>query len=99
MEGIRDGRAVDSCFYCALLYPALDSCERCGKRLRYEPALMMPADRVEMHLQNLVKHFQEAATPATAEALLRFLHDYGEEIHLELIALPSIEILRQVYNP
>ena len=74
MEGIRDGRAVDTCFYCALLYSELDSCPKCKKRLRYDPASMMNAEELEERGQNLLDAFRKAPGPGEAEAVLRLLH-------------------------
>jgi len=35
MEGIFDGRAADDCFVCGLLWPELEACPRCERRMRW----------------------------------------------------------------
>ena len=79
MEGIRDGLAVDHCFYCDLLYPDLPSCPRCGSRLRYQSARMANAEEIETEIAELVARYQAAPSLAHATALLTFVHEIGED--------------------
>lgn len=83
MEGISDGLAVDSCYYCALLHPELNSgprpCPECGNRLRYLVAEMLSSAELEVRLDALVRRFHDCPGRDTARDLLRFLHRFGDE--------------------
>jgi hypothetical protein len=99
MEGIQDGRAVDSCFFCALLYPELDTCSRCGKRLRYLPARMMSAEELQVRCAALVAAFRAAPSPEKAQALLLLLHQFGDEAGIPGRGdFPSIASLRRAFS-
>ncbi len=100
MEGIRDGQAVDSCFYCALLYPKLAECPRCEKRLHYRSASMAPTLSPEEQCEELVKLFQEDSSRQNAVLLLELLHQYPEELpHSERGPnCPTIQALRQAFE-
>jgi hypothetical protein len=78
MEGIVDGGAIDSCFYCKLLYPELEPCPRCGNRLRYRSASMGTDSSPEEQVSALLKVFQLARTGANAVALLQLMHRHPE---------------------
>lgn len=84
MEGIRDGQATDSCFYCALLYPEIEPCPLCGNKLRYEPAAMQSSAELEEELSEHVERFAAEPDLRVAEALLRLWHRHGEEAGLFL---------------
>lgn len=100
MEGICDGRPVDRCFYCALLYPELELCPHCQNRLHYEPASMMSPDQWQERCDSLVKHFQANPSRQSAEALLRLLHSYADEgqITFGQAGMPSMDSLRSAYD-
>ena len=66
MEGISDGRALDRCFYCALLFPDVESCPRCGNRLRYQPARMAPSQSLQAEWDRIVKQFIRKHSQAKA---------------------------------
>ena len=100
MEGIRDGRAVDRCFYCALLYPNLKSCPRCGNRLHYQPASMTPSQPVHVGWSAVLKQFQENATQEHAQLLLEFLFQNQDELDVTLGSPehPSLDELRSFFD-
>lgn len=91
---------MDSCFHCALLYPDLDSCPKCSKRVRYQPASMMNAEELEERFRALLDSFARCSGPSEAEALLRLLHQYSDEISLHpgQAGCPTIEALRLAYE-
>lgn len=82
MEGISDGRAVDSCFYCALLYPDLEPCPLCKNRLRYQSARMWDAPRSERAFADAVARYRSLPCAETATNLLILWHDLGDEATL-----------------
>ncbi len=94
MEGISDGMAVDDCFYCALLYPNLSDCLRCGKRFKYRPARMRSSARLEDVLDDVIADFQESPGPRSATALLELWHELGEEA--ERFAIDSRVAIEQL---
>ena len=100
MEGIRDGRAVDRCFYCALLYPELELCPRCGNRLHYRPARMAPSQSLQESWSELVKRFQAGATREHAQEVLEFYFENHAELDFTLDSpgSPSLEELRQSFG-
>lgn len=104
MEGIVDGRAVDRCFYCALLYPAREDCSRCGRRMRYIAAAMMSAEELAASLgERLASYRQAASKSARAEALielLELLYRHEPDALAALVELggPSVDDLRVAYE-
>ena len=100
MEGIVDGRAVDDCFYCALLYPESEDCPQCGKRLRYQPAQMAEGPSLIETWHVLLKQFQAETSPAHAQALLEHVHQHPEELKDKLgtASAPSIQTLREIFS-
>lgn len=111
MEGIFDGQAVDSCFYCALLYPAeatgtdtQDDCPVCGGRMRYRPAAMMSDVDLRAHLRRYRDAYVQAAGADERRqrmlALLTHLHDYAPA-SLAMLADaggPTLDALRRDYE-
>lgn len=100
MEGIVDGRAVDDCFYCALLYPEEEDCPHCAKRLHYQPARMSEGPSPSQRWPLLVQQFQAHPTAAHAQALLELVHQNPEELRgrLGTAGTPSIETLRELFS-
>ena len=80
MEGIVDGGAIDTCFYCDLLYPEIEACPRCGNRLRYRSASMAESPAPEEQIEVLVKAFREARSEANAILLLQLMHQHPEAV-------------------
>ncbi|MEM9488525.1 MAG: hypothetical protein AAGC55_05245 [Myxococcota bacterium] len=82
MEGIRDGRAVDDCFRCALLYPGDDDCQLCGRRMRYMPATLVTPETIAQTVRELTAGYTQASQPAEQgrrlARLLAFVHRHGE---------------------
>ncbi|MCP4448087.1 MAG: hypothetical protein GY811_22540 [Myxococcales bacterium] len=78
MEGISDGRAVDSCYFCALLYPDLEPCPECQNRFHYRPARMLEADSAERELMAAIARYQQAPNIETTTQLLTLWHEVGE---------------------
>ena len=111
MEGIVDGQAMDSCFYCALLYPAeatgadtQDDCPLCGGRMRYRPAAMMSdADlgaRVREHRDAYVQATDTGERRQRLIALLTLLHDYAPAALAMLADTggPTLDALRRDFE-
>jgi hypothetical protein len=92
VEGIFDGRAVDGCFLCELLYPDAhaDDCPRCGRRMRYQPAVMMN----ETALRDTVR--ERALAYIDAEPLLRQARLIELLEHLHRFAPASLVVLDEL---
>lgn len=99
MEGISDGFALDSCFYCALLYPEFDSCSLCGQKMRYAHAEMLNSAELSSRVNALQTLFQSTPSQDQASALLRFLHRFGEDaLEYHQRAFPgSIEQMKKLF--
>ncbi|WP_428261429.1 hypothetical protein [Haliangium sp.] len=109
MEGIADGRAVDDCFHCALLYPreCRDDCPGCGRRMRWQPASMVSEVALSEQLDVAVAEYEAVGEVATRReallALLVLLHRYAP-VALALLADraraggPDLERLRRDYE-
>jgi hypothetical protein len=98
MEGIRDGRAIDHCFYCALLYPDLPECPRCQGKLRYEPAIMMDAREAQEKLGQLWHALGRAPNPELAEQILVLVHQLEDE-PLTAVTEAQLAQLRALVQP
>ena len=105
MEGIFDGRAVDSCFYCLLLYPGQEDCPRCHSRMRYAAAAMMSdADLADALNQSIERYRSPVdSRPARVTALLDLLdliHRYAPTSLALLGDLggPALAELRRAYE-
>lgn len=92
MEGIFDGRAVDGCFYCELLYPeaCTDECPRCGRRMSYQPAIMMSDVELGALIRDRVRAFAGADAAARPDRLIELC----EALHR--FAPTSLAILEQL---
>lgn len=106
MEGITDGRAVDTCFHCGLLYPeaCARDCPRCGRRMRYQPAIFMDEPALRDALRARADAYAGAAgTDARRRclhALLALVHDHAPA-SLRLLAElggPDLDALRRAYE-
>ncbi len=106
MEGVFDGRAVDDCFYCDLLYPGQysDDCPQCGRQMRYRPASLASDVDVRGYLQHQWHGYQRAADGSERRQWLRqileTLHHY-QPMAFELwaeIGGADIGILRKNYE-
>lgn len=81
VEGIRDGAAVDQCFYCALLFPATKDCPRCQGRVRYRPASLARDEDLRALCQAALSEFANSPTRERAERLGELAFEMGEEVH------------------
>jgi hypothetical protein len=103
-----DGRAVDGCFVCELLYPdtCQQDCPRCGRRMRYQPAIMMSDDALRDSVRERVIAFAHAG-PALRQArlieLLEHLHRFAP-VSLDILdelggaGAPDLDALRRAYQ-
>lgn len=77
MEGIRDGRPVDDCFVCGLLWPGLIPCPRCGGGMKWVAAQLVDDDAARARVVAAHDAYLAAPSRATLEPLLVLLHDTG----------------------
>jgi hypothetical protein len=103
-----DGRAVDGCFVCELLYPDAyqHDCPRCGRRMRYQPAIMMSEAALRDSVHERVLAFAHAG-PRLRQArlieLLEHLHRFAPASLYSLDELgdacaPDLDELRRDYQ-
>ncbi len=97
MEGISDGRAVDRCYFCDLLYPGLAECPVCGNRLRYIPAHMVDAEETVIKIAECITAFRDRPSLPSAKALLELMFEAGEPV-LEL-GQEDLNALRYYFPP
>ncbi len=101
MEGIADGRAVDTCFYCALLYPQLPLCPCCDNRMHFQRARMQSSESLAQEIDQRIQAFLREQTVAHATELLQLLHDGEEEAidYFEEQSSVSLLQLRRLFPP
>jgi hypothetical protein len=87
MEGIRDGRADDTCFVCGLLWPGLASCPRCEGRMTWRSATAGDELAVLGRIARGWDSWRLSGDAAYLESLLDDLH---------LLAPGSLDALRSV---
>jgi hypothetical protein len=92
VEGIFDGRAVDSCFLCELLYPDAhaEDCPRCGRRMRYQPAVMMNDTALREAVRERALAYMEAEPRLRQQRLIELLE------HLHRFAPASLVVLDEL---
>jgi hypothetical protein len=90
-----DGRAVDGCFVCELLYPDQHphDCPRCGRRMRYQPAIMMSDAALRDSVRERVLALAHAAPQARGARLIELLE------HLHRFAPASLDVLGELGAP
>jgi hypothetical protein len=87
VEGIRDGRADDSCFVCGLLWPGLADCPRCEGRMTWRGATAGDDLAILGRIARGWDTWRMSGDPAWLETLLDDLH---------LLQPASLEALRSV---
>jgi len=96
LEGIRDGRALDNCFVCGLLFPDIGECPRCGCRMHYVPAESVDIESVVSEC--LARYSTDPK--AMLEELLTTLHSYAPHSLdlLEAAGGPTLDELRRLWR-
>ncbi len=97
MEGIVDGRAVDRCYFCELLYPGLASCPLCGNRLHYLPAHMEDVEETVIKIAECRAAFRERPSLESAKELLERMHEMGEPS--SALEREDLDALRHYFPP
>lgn len=106
MEGIFDGRAVDGCFLCEFVQPEARDCPRCGRRMRYQPAVMMSDAELGDSVRERVRAYVDAELrqrQARLIELLEHLHRFAPAALDALAELsdagaPDLDRLRRDYH-